>query len=609
MRTRNGVLLSVDNSDLTNGHFTVPEGITTINKNAFTAADELTSLRLSKELKYIDNLGLCGLDRLRELDIPNCRIHFDACRLDCPNLEKVSIDGSSPDLSNGVLSLLINRNLKSIEFYFMGKSIEYPLKNKISTIFKVKDNRFILVENGAELQAVGAIIDEKYVERFNYPKLCKMFNYDSFENFMNDYEYALDYRYDLMYDWGRIISKFSDKNRGYYPAQSAVLAIPATKKDIYKYFLHQKKFHSYLNAHFSDDDDERRIAFTKMAYLFGVFEDDDATRKRAYKTIDDILQKHHFYEMRYHFDMINMDMHGYDPDFKDYLTNNWEEIFSTLNDSNYTVLNSVFQEFGNCKRQARRDKKELTPDYVNAYVAANRFNVREGNEGLLNAVKEYHAEYSKDDFNKLQDLFEKAREISISSTKKIITTVDNEKKDGNCYYKWLSPTDPANYVLGNKVGCCARINSVGQGILSESVLNPEVRNLALFGHKNKIIGKATAYFNTKNKYILFNNAEISESIQDEEKEELLEALLRAVSDQVAIQNKDKLNVEKVAIGMTRNDLKHQIFKKRLKIVRVGLLKNNPGYAENTYLYEGDANDITQGQCILYHTPKSKRRFF
>lgn len=609
MRTRNGVLTSVVNGDLNNGHFTVPEGIKAIEKRAFYDADQLTSLRLSNELIFIDPQAFACLTNLKELDVPNGKFTFDANRLDCPNLEKISISGTTKDISSGLLSLIINHDLKSIEFYYLGKSIEYSLKNKISNLFKVKDNRFILVENVDGLEAVGAVIDEKYVEKFNYPKLAKMFNYDNVNNFIHDFEYVLDYRYDLVYDWGKVISKFSDKNRNYCPTQSAIMGLPATKKDIYKYFLHQKKFNEFINARMGYDDSEKSIAFTKMAYLFGAFEDDEVVRKTAYYFIDKILDKHHFYEIMTHFQRVNFDKHGYDSDFKDYLIKNWENIVNNMNEYNFDLLDCVFQEFGECKKQARRDKKELTYDYVNEYMATSRFDVREGNEGLLHAVKSYHSEYSKDDFNKLQDLFEKARKISLNTTKKIITTVDNEKKEGNCYYKWLSPTDPANYVLGNKVGCCAKINSVGEGILSESVLNPEVRNLALFGHKNKIIGKATAYFNTKGKYILFNNAEISENTPDDEKEELLDAVLRAVNDQIEIQNKDKINVEKVAMGMTRNDLKYQIHKKKLKVVRMGLLKNNPEYGNNPHLYFGDASDVTTGQCILYHTPKSKRRFF
>lgn len=605
MRTKDGKLLSVTNGDLRNGHFTVPEGIKVITKNAFREATDLKTLRLSKELEEIEEYAFISNLDLVEIDFPSGDIDFRTSRIDCPNLKRISIAGDINDISGDLTAFFVTHDIKDVEFYFYNKSINYHVESSLSTLFKVKDNRFVIVE---EKEDTGAVIDEKYVEKFDYPKLAKMFNYDSLDYFLEDYAYVLDYRIDLMYDWGKVISSFKDKNRDYYPSQEAILAIPANKKDIYKYFLNEKKFNTWKKSHFSSEDMETNRNFVKMCYLFGAFNEGE-DQKKAYKALDKVLKNNRFSSLNYYFGAIEIDKKDYDIDFTNYLIDNFESIKEVLGQTDYRALNSVYQEFSNIKKDARRNKKELTFDYVNEYMADKRFMVREGNEELFNAVKSYHAEYSRKDFELMQDLFEKAREISLSTTKKIVTTVDQEKKAGSCYYKWLVPTDPANFVLGNKVGCCAKINSVGHGILRESVTNPNVRNLALFGKKNKIIGKATAYFNTSKKYILFNNAEVAECTSDAEKEELLEALVRAVNDQVEIQNKDKLNVEKVAIGMLRNDLEDQIIKKKLKIVRMELLKNNPNYSNDQYFYHGDANNHFKGQCILWKADKTLRRKF
>ena len=202
----------------------------------------------------------------------------------------------------------------------------------------------------------------------------------------------------------------------------------------------------------------------------------------------------------------------------------------------------------------------------------------------------------------MQTLYEQAKKMAEVESKKIIKTID---KHNGYTYEWLDATNIDNYFLGNKVGCCARINGFGEGILRESVLNSEVSNLVIKNPQCKIVGKCTAYYNRSKKYILFNTAEVLQSRLINTKQ-IYEALKRAVKDQVEVLNKDDILVKIIAIGLRNNDLISEIdvnptFPLLENRSFDGMFDGVPNF------YEGDANDPMYGQHTLWEANRQYKK--
>ena len=135
------------------------------------------------------------------------------------------------------------------------------------------------------------------------------------------------------------------------------------------------------------------------------------------------------------------------------------------------------------------------------------------------------------------------------------------------------------------------------------MINPDVANLILYDENNNVIGKATAYYNRKKKYILFNNAETkvitTKGLKNERErqKECLEALIRGTLDAVKALKQKGEDVIEVRIGMLRNDLEEAIKEYGLKI-SYDLLE-----AYDWKDYDGDASGSYDGQAILYKDDK------
>ena len=381
------------------------------------------------------------------------------------------------------------------------------------------------------------------------------------------------------------------------PDEFILKSIPAKESDI-KSFMHKfKSFNSMFDEYSVPED--LRVGFVKFCYSIGLFSGSKDDSNKALKFVKSVITKDEFNEKLRLFN--NLNTSHFNRDFADFFMDNWEYILSNFN---FEKINSLYCDFKKIKKYCFLTGNILSINNVDDYLNNMKFNIRNGNEELYNVIKKYESEYNTNSFNRMQSLYEKAKEMGTIVSKKIIPTKDYYNKN-ECHYEWLLGDNPLNFSLGNKVGCCAKINSVGEGILVSSILDISVCNLALYGRKNKIIGKATAYFNEHEKYILFNNAEISENIKSSEKKELLDCILRAVEDQVAAQNASCIKVTKVAMGMHNNDLFKQIKDKKLRIIKKNLL-NNLTFVSGDNIYYGDANNPSDGQCILWKMHKKNR---
>ena len=199
----------------------------------------------------------------------------------------------------------------------------------------------------------------------------------------------------------------------------------------------------------------------------------------------------------------------------------------------------------------------------------------------------------QDGFDKIQDIYEESKDV----IKTIPLTID--KSGSDIKYHWSKSDNPINTILGYLVNCCAKLGGAGEDIMRQSMINPDIANLIIYDENNQVMGKATAYYNRKEKYILFNNAETkgitSKGLKSEKQrqKECLEALIRGTMDAVNVLKERGEDVNEVRIGMLRNDLANVIEKYGLEI-SYELLQSY-----NWKDYDGDASDADKGQAIIY----------
>lgn len=230
-------------------------------------------------------------------------------------------------------------------------------------------------------------------------------------------------------------------------------------------------------------------------------------------------------------------------------------------------------------------------------MSENIFMIKEENKELLEIANILGSYINQEYFDNIQNIYEKSKEV-VKNEKQIFNNI-GEKNNGRFHYAWLSGDDPVNIVLGYICDCCAKYDAAGEDIMIQSMINPSVKNLVIYDGMQNIIGKSTAYYNMKEKYIVFNNIEMQEKFIEnkkttaKQKKEVLEAILRGIKDQIKSMQEKGYEVIDVRMGMLRNDLKEEILAKKIKIVHKNLLKNY-----NYKDYAGDANDEIEGQAIV-----------
>lgn len=236
--------------------------------------------------------------------------------------------------------------------------------------------------------------------------------------------------------------------------------------------------------------------------------------------------------------------------------------------------------------------KDLTVEDIITYFKTNTFVIRKGNEELnkIMPILKFHIITQKD-FDVIQDIYEEAILLK-KLNNDIFESVMNSFE--GIHYGWLDNTDVNNLILGYIVNCCAKLNHTGQEIMHLSMTNPNVRNLVIL-NGDKIIGKATAYYNFKEKYLLFNTVELSYQFMFSkkttlyEKRKVLQEIIKGIRFQITKMEEKGYSVDDIRIGMTRNDLYNEI-KEQFKIENENLLEN---IKYGTYI--GDASD---GQAII-----------
>ena len=243
----------------------------------------------------------------------------------------------------------------------------------------------------------------------------------------------------------------------------------------------------------------------------------------------------------------------------------------------------------------KKNLKDISYEDICYYINHNTFDVRDQNEKLLSVVNELAVHINQDEFDEIQDIYEQSKNVL-----KNIPSVKDDLKN-NITYHWSKSDNPVNIILGYLVDCCAKLGATGEDIMRQSMINPDIANLIIYDENNQVLGKATAYYNSRKKYILFNNAEVKVTKElknsKERRREILNALLRAVDDLTKAFKKNNVNINEVRIGMGHNDLALAIKEAKIEIELDDLFDN---YHYDGYI--GDANG-EEGQAILYKDDK------
>ena len=593
MKIVNGELVEVTNKDVVKGYFEVPSTVMRLGSRCFKKATKLRKLYVPGTVTSCSYSTFDECKFIKEINLVKDK--FVESYLDYSKFKIIDINVED---ENARTKFRHPRKFKKLNINWEDKSIS--LKNaKVTRITKTDDTVILIGEDDTKATFItkDSVREVDLEELLNYSE--EMLD---FLDFRKKYPNIIDDKLHYFYNWIDIMKSSSAIKNNKLPNEYALEAIPFNKKDITTFYISKKKIEELMEE-FKVKQYKDKTNFVKMCYILGFFtgniKDQEkcvAFLRKHERSVDYLVSR---------FTSADIKNNLYNKEFRDIIIDDYDNVHKNIVYSYGTernLLSEVYNNFKLLKNECKRQKLDLDFISLKTVYINSKLKVHKGNEELFKAYEEYARDYSIDSFERIQRLYEKAKEVAKLESKKIIYTIDQET---DCPYKWLEPTDTNNYFLGNKVGCCAKIGGMGEGILRESVLNSEVANLALYGKKGKIIGKCTAYYNVKEKYILFNNAEVAREADNIEKLELFKALKRAVIDQAEALNKDEIKVKKILIGMTRNDLSEQIFEDGLYIEKEKLKDNLTFIGESgfsTAVYAGDAGS---SQCVLWDYDKQK----
>lgn len=613
-------LVIVTNFDIgSNNIFYVPYGVKKIKNKAFSLCSKIKKLIIPSSVFVVEEDALLKLKNLEELVIGNSvgSICFD--KKHNPKLSTITIDSN---VSNHVLtevnrSLVKGSNVNSVKILYKDYSIGYNETSEDFSIYaieKLKSDRFqISLEDDKGNHNSRIIIDKDNMIGYNIDELI---NQDKYFDYLS---IIYEGRYDALLDWENVINSNPKKYGDKLPSASIIKSIPTNEKCIKEFLLKRKKYDELIKT--VKLNNAEKLIFNRLLYFIGYFDGDNKASNKATIFISRMINEN-IKDALYYFDFLKSEA-VYDKNFASMLMDSWDYIYhntekpsTTWNYNDFEMIDledvpylykeahynndflignllikQLYDSFDLIYKESIVSGIPLKGKNVVDLLSKVKYNVRRGNEQLFDEMSKYIADYDVVSFNKIQEVYEKAKVIYKENTKRIKTTIDTS--NNTFKYQWLDPLDPKNFTLGHRVNCCARLNNAGEGIMITSVLDPEVSNLVFKNKENKIIAKATAYYNVDKKYILFNNVEVKACKERLNEKEIYKSLMRAVRDQV----KENSEIDTIAIGMAYNDITNTLNENCDKVPFMKTFENNPyrDYEGHRYIdFSGN-----EKQCILW----------
>ncbi|HOZ53745.1 MAG TPA: leucine-rich repeat protein [Bacilli bacterium] len=595
------VLLYVDSEDIVNGHFDIPSTVIEIGYRALYEK-QLKSIIIPSGVIKIGNEAFYS-NCITSVIIPNSVKTIGSYAFAINQLESIIIPDGVITIEYGAFSMNQIRSLvipNSVKTIGPSAFISNPL-NSITTSCEVKisDNAFEM----SYIKDINVVLKSGVVTLYKND-LVKIGNYSSKiiylakwkELYKNDINSYNNLRLEIIgnLEPTRENANILKQRMGIYNKFREEGNIPifdvVTGEDFFKACC--------LLGLFSDDYQEaqeyisnlyKRLSKDDIHNIFTIIKLTTINNKEKIKLIKKALEDQRFIAYPEYVARIN---NSYSQ-IKKWIGKNYKEIiYARIKPKINEILRKVnlndseIKELEKLKTKAENMSKsieEITLDDVIYYINNNQFEIRDNNKGLEKIVY-YLRGISQEEFDKLQDLYEKSKGVikNLEQTEDVAT--------GGYTYMWTKSDNPINLALGYIVRCCAKIDGVGEDIMVQSMINPNVQNLVILDENKFVVAKATAYYNKNKNYILFNNVE---AMQNANKEQIREALKRAVKDIVIAYEQKGKNPPEIRIGMLRNDA---FTNDDIEVVYGNDLLSNYSYSG----YDGDANS-EEGQGILFNS--------
>lgn len=636
----------------------IPSKIEIIDKNAFSG-NEIIELKLNEKLKIISNSSFYN-NKITYLDIPKNVIKIDDSAFFSNEIEKIKFNekieyiGSKAFANNNleelniplsvnyiadsaftvnqIKSIRFNDNLKEIKSNAFSHNLieNLILPNSLEKIesYAFYDNNIKNIILPNTLKSIGEkAFSSNSLINVNIPNSIEKIGTNAFDSnvIVTINNHTLPNYFIKRFGTENIIkaSKILEiaPNFDFNNINVKMLDVMIINNDNIKGFMNNIKVYDKLidELHIQelyDFSSEEYIDFYKMCYILGLFNTGGIKQKEIIKKIKEIFKLYNIDDIHEIFTTIelkeynekvsNILLNEYNhPKFREIVSkfyNNYSVIIKSILENKKEIIGLLNAKIKTEQTEEnilkleklKRTKKEVTIDDIIKYIEDHVFIVKEENEQLNNIITILCSYLNQEEFDKIQNIYEKAKQVN----DKYFSNIVDKKQDGINYY-WPSKDNPINIVLGYLCDCCAKYNGAGEDIMIQSMINPSIKNLVIYDSMRNVIAKSTAFYNEEKRYLLFNNVEIKKGFmyskrrKEEDFDEILDSIIRGIKDQIKSMKEKGYIVDDVRIGMARNDLKDAIIRKRLQIKHSKLLNN---YPYNNY--EGDANDIKEGQAII-----------
>lgn len=245
-------------------------------------------------------------------------------------------------------------------------------------------------------------------------------------------------------------------------------------------------------------------------------------------------------------------------------------------------------KFPNVTDDTRHIADTIAPYFSNEETFEKAVEIDKERQELKTAdnILSYHLKET-DVFEEIDNLAKKCQDSCVE-TLNILTNLANKKFT----YDWLEKKDPANLILGKLCSCCAHLEGAGYGIMHASIVHPDVQNLVIRDKAGVIVAKSTLYINRKEGYGVFNNIEVSSSVEEKDKNEIYNKYIEAVNTFAKYYNQENPTkpLKVLTVGMNLNDLEKQIIFNGEKSKKIYKALDYRGFGIKGQSYNGDSSE-------------------
>lgn len=600
----------------------IPGNVKKIGEYAFAYCVYLWDVKLNDGLNHIEKGAFAGCEEIRTIYLPNTvkKLEEEAFK-NCYSLSKVMLSENINSINNEVFSschglkkIEIPEGIKLVELGAFSKcygleEIHFP--STIKLFYKDEDTTskpqkiFVQCKDGEK----EIDITTKWFIKNNEGKLMMYDDETELYSFYNDGEYIefnetffdKNKRINKMIEQGQIDEKYYINL--YYWSAKKIIPSPIVIKtmpinDIDKFFVNKNCNEWLMLVKQSGIKEVQNIAsFFKLCYVLGVFSESTSLRDKAVNFIrENIITKLKGIDIHEKFDGFELE-NGFNKEYAEFfmkyyknedfmimIDDNEEEVDLTA--SSYNNFKQVKKVYPNMTLHTNRKADLLLPEHVINAVGVTKYeNVDEGNEEFAALVSKYG--YSNNQFQILQEWYNKAKSIKARENKLFISKDDEEK---GITYELLSKDDPRGAVLGNITNCCQVIGAAGEECVEYGLTKPN-SGFITFNYKGKIIGQAWVWYDEKNKTICLDNIEVPhrylEKINENKmiQDSFIKCLLRIKENLKKEMSINGFEVDKVTIGKGFNDIANILENKFETDREASKLSGYRGYSDAIRQYE------------------------